>query len=69
MKRDTLPTTRDYHYDVGDSHVVSRALYFALHDERGALLVPPWPGRKSALRFSERALAWRESVEAANARR
>ncbi len=50
------------------SHVTARALWLALHDERGELLFPPRPPRAPAAdRFSPRVLEWCESVEASYA--
>ncbi len=52
------------------SHVTARALWLALHDERGGLLFPPGPPRAPAAdRYTLRVLEWRESVEAAHERR
>lgn len=49
-------------------HVTARALWLALHDERGELLFPPGaPCSPAADRFSPRAQEWRESCEAAHA--
>lgn len=60
-------TGRDYRFQF-DCHVVSRALYFALHDEHGALRVAPWRCPERGERFSDRALEWRDSVEAVYSR-
>ncbi len=52
------------------SHVTARALWLALHDERGELLFPPGaPPHAPAECFTSRSLEWRESVEASYARR
>ncbi len=62
-------TPHDYQFQFAD-HVVSRALWLALHDERGGLLFPPGaPCTPAADRYTLRALEWRESVEAAHERR
>ena len=60
--------TCKYPYDVGDSHVVSRALWLALHDEQGRPL--RFPGDNGcAPRFNPRWSDWLESVQATYAKR
>ncbi len=59
---------QDYHFQFA-SHVTARALWLALHDERGELLFPPGPVLAPAECFTSRSLDWRESVEASYARR